>query len=68
MASYEQVQKRIRATPRTWLVTGAAGFIGSPRPLETLLASLSPQPPILGAVSESEPEGSGLPILSVTAS
>jgi UDP-N-acetylglucosamine/UDP-N-acetyl-alpha-D-glucosaminouronate 4-epimerase len=36
MARYEQVQKRIRATPRTWLVTGAAGFIGS-HLLETLL-------------------------------
>src|SRR5712692_471720 len=36
MASYEQVQKRIRATPRTWLITGAAGFIGS-HLLETLL-------------------------------
>jgi len=36
MASYEQVQKRIHATPRTWLITGAAGFIGS-HLLETLL-------------------------------
>ena len=36
MATYEQVQQRIRATPRTWLVTGAAGFIGS-HLLETLL-------------------------------
>ena len=36
MARYEQVQTRIRATPRTWLVTGAAGFIGS-HLLETLL-------------------------------
>jgi len=36
MASYEQAKKRIRATPRTWLVTGAAGFIGS-HLLETLL-------------------------------
>jgi UDP-N-acetylglucosamine/UDP-N-acetylgalactosamine 4-epimerase len=36
MSRYEQVQKRIRATPRTWLVTGAAGFIGS-HLLETLL-------------------------------
>src|SRR5207302_11346262 len=35
MARYEQVQQRIRATPRTWLVTGAAGFIGS-HLLETL--------------------------------
>ena len=36
MARYDQVQQRIRATPRTWLVTGAAGFIGS-HLLETLL-------------------------------
>jgi len=36
MARYEQVQTRVRATPRTWLVTGAAGFIGS-HLLETLL-------------------------------
>jgi len=36
MARYEQVRQRIRATPRTWLVTGAAGFIGS-HLLETLL-------------------------------
>src|SRR6266567_3509037 len=34
--TYEEVQDRIRATPRTWLVTGAAGFIGS-HLLETLL-------------------------------
>ena len=36
MARYEQVQTRLRAAPRTWLVTGAAGFIGS-HLLETLL-------------------------------
>src|SRR5882672_7112817 len=36
MARYEEVQTRIRAAPRTWLVTGAAGFIGS-HLLETLL-------------------------------
>ena len=29
MKTYEDAQKRIRARPRTWLVTGAAGFIGS---------------------------------------
>jgi UDP-N-acetylglucosamine 4-epimerase len=29
MASYEAVQGRMKAAPRTWLVTGAAGFIGS---------------------------------------
>ncbi|PHV07406.1 LPS biosynthesis protein WbpP [Janthinobacterium sp. BJB412] len=27
--AYEALQARLRATPRTWLVTGAAGFIGS---------------------------------------
>jgi UDP-N-acetylglucosamine 4-epimerase len=26
---YEEVRERLRAEPRTWLVTGAAGFIGS---------------------------------------
>lgn len=36
MAGYEELQQRIRAGPRTWLVTGAAGFIGS-HLLETLL-------------------------------
>ena len=36
MARYEQVQTRLRAAPRAWLVTGAAGFIGS-HLLETLL-------------------------------
>ena len=33
---YERVQEGIRSQPRTWLVTGAAGFIGS-HLLETLL-------------------------------
>jgi UDP-N-acetylglucosamine 4-epimerase len=33
---YEQVQKELRATPRAWLVTGCAGFIGS-NLIETLL-------------------------------
>jgi UDP-N-acetylglucosamine 4-epimerase len=27
--TYEEAQQRIRSRPRTWLVTGAAGFIGS---------------------------------------
>jgi UDP-N-acetylglucosamine 4-epimerase len=36
MPIYESVQVRIKAAPRTWLVTGAAGFIGS-NLLETLL-------------------------------
>jgi UDP-N-acetylglucosamine/UDP-N-acetylgalactosamine 4-epimerase len=34
---YEQVVEDLRATPRTWLVTGAAGFIGS-NLVERLLA------------------------------
>jgi UDP-N-acetylglucosamine 4-epimerase len=29
VTTYEEVQQRIRAERRTWLVTGAAGFIGS---------------------------------------
>ncbi|MDF3009235.1 MAG: NAD-dependent epimerase/dehydratase [Burkholderiales bacterium] len=29
MKTYEEAQQRIRSRPRTWLVTGAAGFIGS---------------------------------------
>ncbi|HEX5801631.1 MAG TPA: SDR family oxidoreductase [Azospira sp.] len=29
MSKYEQVQDLIRSQPKTWLVTGAAGFIGS---------------------------------------
>ena len=33
---YEQVQKELLAKPRTWLVTGCAGFIGS-NLIETLL-------------------------------
>ena len=36
MSAYEQAQLRLRAAPRTWLVTGAAGFIGS-NLLEALL-------------------------------
>jgi UDP-N-acetylglucosamine 4-epimerase len=36
MPIYESVQERVKAAPRTWLVTGAAGFIGS-NLLETLL-------------------------------
>ena len=36
MQQYERVKKELQAAPRTWLVTGVAGFIGS-NLLETLL-------------------------------
>jgi UDP-N-acetylglucosamine/UDP-N-acetylgalactosamine 4-epimerase len=36
VSRYEQLQNELRSKPRTWLVTGAAGFIGS-NLLETLL-------------------------------
>jgi UDP-N-acetylglucosamine/UDP-N-acetylgalactosamine 4-epimerase len=36
MQRYEQVKEQLKETPRTWLVTGVAGFIGS-NLLETLL-------------------------------
>jgi UDP-N-acetylglucosamine 4-epimerase len=36
MTRYEQVQTELRQSPKTWLVTGVAGFIGS-HLLETLL-------------------------------
>lgn len=36
MTHYEQIQTQLRQTPKTWLVTGVAGFIGS-NLLETLL-------------------------------
>jgi UDP-N-acetylglucosamine 4-epimerase len=36
MTSYEQIQTQLRQQPKTWLVTGVAGFIGS-NLLETLL-------------------------------
>lgn len=36
MTSYEKLQIQLRAEPRTWLITGVAGFIGS-NLLETLL-------------------------------
>src|ERR1043166_3635711 len=29
MPSYEHVEERLMSKPRSWLVTGAAGFIGS---------------------------------------
>ncbi|HWH71332.1 MAG TPA: NAD-dependent epimerase/dehydratase family protein, partial [Candidatus Sulfotelmatobacter sp.] len=29
MSAYEQLQQGLKAQPKTWLVTGAAGFIGS---------------------------------------
>lgn len=36
MAAYENLQRELKGAPRTWLVTGAAGFIGS-NLVETLL-------------------------------
>ena len=36
MTRYQQVQKQLTAVPKTWLITGCAGFIGS-NLLETLL-------------------------------
>ncbi len=36
MTRYKQVQTELRQNPKTWLVTGVAGFIGS-HLLETLL-------------------------------
>ncbi len=36
MSKYQQLENLLHATPRTWLVTGVAGFIGS-NLLETLL-------------------------------
>lgn len=36
MTRYQEVQEELRANPRTWLITGVAGFIGS-NLLETLL-------------------------------
>ncbi len=37
MSAYEQLKNTLRASPKRWLVTGAAGFIGS-NLLETLLS------------------------------
>jgi UDP-N-acetylglucosamine/UDP-N-acetylgalactosamine 4-epimerase len=36
MSAYEQLQQELKAAPKSWLVTGVAGFIGS-NLLETLL-------------------------------
>ena len=29
MTAYEQLQRKLRRSPKKWLVTGTAGFIGS---------------------------------------
>ena len=29
MITYNNIQRRLKAEPKTWLVTGVAGFIGS---------------------------------------
>src|ERR1017187_7960688 len=36
MSAYDQLQKELKAAPKTWLITGVAGFIGS-NLLEVLL-------------------------------
>ncbi len=36
MSRYQEVKKQLKTTPKTWLITGCAGFIGS-NLLETLL-------------------------------
>jgi UDP-N-acetylglucosamine 4-epimerase len=36
MSRYEEIKKQLQASPKTWLITGVAGFIGS-NLLETLL-------------------------------
>ena len=36
MTPYEKLKTELKSTPRTWLITGVAGFIGS-NLLETLL-------------------------------
>ena len=36
MTTYEKLKQKIRAKPRTWVITGVAGFIGS-NLLEALL-------------------------------
>ncbi|MDP2751716.1 MAG: GDP-mannose 4,6-dehydratase, partial [Rhodocyclaceae bacterium] len=36
MTAYETIQAHLKATQKTWLITGVAGFIGS-NLLETLL-------------------------------
>ena len=36
MSKYDEIKKELKQTPKVWLVTGVAGFIGS-NLLETLL-------------------------------
>jgi len=38
MSTYEEQLKQLRQIPKTWLITGVAGFIGS-NLLETLLVN-----------------------------
>jgi hypothetical protein len=46
MPTYQEVHERIRTRPRTWLVTGVAGFIGSnllAHAIDWYVAKLAPQ-------------------------
>lgn len=61
MTAYEDVLGKLRATPRRWLVTGAAGFIGS-NLVETLLAA---NQTVVGFDCFSTGKRTNLPALSV---